>query len=231
VIWELDYQRTPMGELILRSRRSPRVPEGLVYEVKLGDEMLMSSSVNESERALARLALERRGGEPCDVLVGGLGLGYTAAQVLEYPQVRCLDVIEVLAPVINWHRKLLVPAAARLVGDSRCTLIEDDFFNRVASAATEQSRRYDVILVDIDHSPYCWLHPEHGKFYTEERMTRLTTHLRPGGCFGLWSADEPSAEFLALLGRVFAGVESHEVQFVNPHISQRDSNWIVLAQI
>jgi hypothetical protein len=80
---ELDYHQTPLGELILRRRLSPSAPGEPVYEVKLNDEMLMSSVVNASERAMARLALELLADRPCDVLVGGLGLGYTAAAALE----------------------------------------------------------------------------------------------------------------------------------------------------
>ena len=68
---ELDYQETALGELILRRRRAPSVPDTWIYEVKLDNELLMSSTVNASEQALARLALEGRGQEPCDVLVGG----------------------------------------------------------------------------------------------------------------------------------------------------------------
>jgi len=102
-IEELDHRQTPMGELVLRRRRSASVPDEPVYEVKLDDEMLMSSTVNASERALARLTLERRSDEPCDVLVGGLGLGYTAAAALEFACVRRLVVVELLTPVIAWH--------------------------------------------------------------------------------------------------------------------------------
>lgn len=227
-IRELDYQLTPIGELILRCRSSPHVPDGLVYEVKLGGEMLMSSSVNESERALSRLALERWGPYECDVLIGGLGLGYTAAAALEHPQVRRVDVIEFLAEVIGWHRRRLVPAASRLLDDPRCALIRADFFEHVARAGP--SRRYDVILVDIDHSPECWLDPRHGEFYTAPRLGTLATHLNPGGVFGLWSASEPAAEFMQLLKNAFAWVQSHEVRFFNPHITGDDTNWVVLAQ-
>lgn len=117
MIEELDYQQTPLGELVLRRRRSPSLQNELVYEVKLGDEMLMSSSVNESERALARLALDRLGEGACDVLIGGLGLGYTAAAALDYPQVRRVDVIELLGPVIAWHHARLVPASGNICDD------------------------------------------------------------------------------------------------------------------
>lgn len=226
---ELDYQLTPLGPLVLRCRRSPHVPDGLVYEVKLDDEMLMSSSVNESERALARLALGGRGEAPCDVLIGGLGLGYTAAAALEYPHVRRVDVVELLAPVIEWHRARLVPAAAGLLGDPRCSFIQGDFFEHVTAGATGARRRYDAILVDIDHSPDFLLHPRHGGFYTGPGLASLAGHLRPGGVFGLWSAEEPSADFLALLGGVFAGIRVHEVTFFNPHVRESDRNWIVIA--
>lgn len=226
---ELDYQLTPMGELILRCRSSPHVVGGLVYEVKLGNEMLMSSSVNDSERALAQTALESWGASPCDVLIGGLGLGYTAAAALGFPQVRRVDVIEMLAPVIAWHRGRLVPAAGQLVDDSRCTLVEGDFFDLVAEKPREVSRQYDAILVDIDHSPDAVLHPRHKAFYTEPGLTGLATHLSPGGVFGLWSAKAPSHEFLRLLDRVFASSRVHEVEFYNPHVRESDINWIIVG--
>ncbi len=64
---------------MLRRRRSPSVPDELVYEVAFDHEMLMSSSVNTSERALATLVLDGRKDKLLDVLIGGLGLGYTVA--------------------------------------------------------------------------------------------------------------------------------------------------------
>ena len=77
---ELDYAQTALGELILRRRRTTRGEE--VFEVKLDGAFLMSSLVNTSEIALADLSLEARSGPVTSVLVGGLGLGYTAATVL-----------------------------------------------------------------------------------------------------------------------------------------------------
>ncbi|MBD3349148.1 MAG: spermidine synthase [Candidatus Eisenbacteria bacterium] len=219
-----------MGELVLRRRRSSSVPDEPVYEVKLDDEMLMSSAVNASERALARLTLERRGDEPSDVLIGGLGLGYTAAAALEFACVRRLLVIELLHPVIAWHLKRLVPTASALLDDPRCTLVEGDFFEHVAPGApVETAVRYDAILLDIDHSPESWLQLSHGGFYTATGIGGLSEHLRPGGVFGIWSASEPSQEFLDLLGSVLLDPRSHEISFLNPHVGETDSNWVVVA--
>ena len=79
---ELDYRPTPIGALSLRRRRELTL--GIdVIEIKLGDEYLMSSLFTESEIALARLGLDEVKGDRLDVVVGGLGLGYTAAAVLD----------------------------------------------------------------------------------------------------------------------------------------------------
>ncbi len=226
---ELDFRKTPLGELVLRRRRSPSVPDSLVYEVKIDNDMLMSSSVNVSERALAHLALAGRGDRPSRVLIGGLGLGYTAAAALEYASVREVVVVEFLAPVIDWHHNRLVPMADRVVDDPRCSLVEGNFFEYIAETSSAGAERYDVILVDIDHSPDRWLHDRHGDFYSPRGLQGLAQRLEPGGVFGLWSASRPPAEFLELVAEVFPDTISHEVSFFNPHTNETDSNWVIVA--
>jgi spermidine synthase len=227
-IEELDFQQTDLGELVLRRRTSPSVPGEMVYEVKIDDALLMSSTVNASERALATLALDGRGAVPCDVLVGGLGLGYTAAAALEYANVRRMVVIERLAPVIDWHRKRLVPMAETIMRDPRCSVVHGDFFEHVAAGAAHP-QPYDVILLDIDHSPDSWLHARHGDFYTAAGLRGLAACLRPGGVFGLWSASKPADEFLGVMNGAFPAVDIHEVSFLNPHLNETMSNWVVVA--
>ncbi len=231
VFEELDYQETALGELVLRRRRAPSVSDEWVYEVTLDHEMLMSSTVNVSERALARLALECKGSQPCDVLVGGLGLGYTAVAALEYQNVKRVAVVELLAPVITWHRNRLVPMAGKLIDDPRCCIVEGDFFAHVGAEPSTRQPRYDVVLLDIDHSPDCLLQERHAAFYVATGLRDLADRLRPGGIFGLWSAWRPSAEFIDTLANVFPCVHCREVGFFNPHISEADSNWIVLAGV
>ncbi|MEY4298930.1 MAG: hypothetical protein RIR25_166, partial [Verrucomicrobiota bacterium] len=74
---ELDFQTTPIGDLSLRRRRVAALDDLEVHEVALGEGFLMSSMFHEVEVALADLALATMTG-PLDVVVGGLGLGYTA---------------------------------------------------------------------------------------------------------------------------------------------------------
>ncbi|MGX5186214.1 spermidine synthase [Streptomyces avermitilis] len=131
---EIDWRATPMGEISLRRRRDPVSGED-VYEVKLGDEYLMSSLFTAGEVELARLGLAELPDGPLDAAVGGLGLGYTARTALDDPRVRSLIVVDALAEVIDWHRRGLVPLGAGLASDPRCRLVRGDFFAMAAGSA------------------------------------------------------------------------------------------------
>src|SRR6476619_3021896 len=130
---ELDYRETPLGELILRRRRMLSLGDFDIYEVKLGDAFLMSSLFHEVEEALAHLGLSELKGESWEVVVGGLGLGYTALAALEHHEVASLLVVEALAPVIEWHQRALVPLGQKITNDPRCRIVEADFFERARS--------------------------------------------------------------------------------------------------
>ena len=130
---ELDWQPTRMGDLTLRRRTEPTTGE-LVYEVKLGDEYLMSSLFTVAEEELATLGLAATARADLDVLVGGLGLGYTAVAALRDERVRSLTVIDALPAVIDWHERELLPVSSELVHDARTTLVHDDFFAVVRRA-------------------------------------------------------------------------------------------------
>jgi spermidine synthase len=220
---ELDRRTTSLGELVLRRRLEPTLQIDL-FEVKLGDEHLMSSLFTTAEEQLAHLgiaALDASGGDDAafDVAVGGLGLGHTAAAALDHPAVGRLDVIEALAPVIDWHERVLVPLGPQLTADPRCRFHHADFFARTAGPpplVPGGPTHYDAILVDIDHTPAHHLHDSHAGFYTADALGALAAHLRPRGVFALWSDDRPDAPFVELLTSVFDDVEAHLVEFRNP---------------
>src|SRR5436190_16247379 len=69
---ELDYRPTPIGAVSLRRRRELKLGVD-VFEIKLGDEFLMSSLFTASEIALARLGLAELSEHGLDVVVGGAG--------------------------------------------------------------------------------------------------------------------------------------------------------------
>lgn len=221
---EIDFQETPLGELILRERSSPSLGGAIVTEVLLDGEYLMSSHVTASETALATIGIAAAKTEDGPVLIGGLGLGVSAATALDHFTDTEVTIVDTLAPVIEWHRRGLVPLGTRLVDDPRCTIVHADFFGLFEAPPTT---RYRSILVDIDHSPASLLDAGHARFYEPASMTALRAHLRPGGSFALWSADEPQPDFLDRLTG-FEAVNVHPIDFDNPH-SGADRNWIVVA--
>jgi spermidine synthase len=230
---ELDWQQTRMGAISLRRRLDPLLKLD-VYEVKLGDEFLMSSLFTAAEEALAALALAAAPPGPVDVLVGGLGLGYTARTVLADPRVASLTVVEALGEVIGWHQRGLLPFAAPLTTDPRSRLVHGDFFAMAAGPGFDPAatgRQYHVIAVDIDHSPRHLLHPDHGPFYTVEGLTRLIRHLHPGGVFALWSDDPPDEQFMVTLRSVFATATAQTVTFANPVTGGESSNTVYVATL
>jgi spermidine synthase len=228
---ELDFQRTPLGDLILRRRESVSRPGLIVYEVTLDGEFLMSSVVNDSEIALSSLGLSALEGEgPWEVMVGGLGLGYTAAAALQDPRVRQVTVVELLEPVLQWHLKGLVPLGAQLSADPRCQFRHADFFEVMGAAPEGQRDTFDAILIDIDHSPQALLQPQHAAFYQRAGVENLARHLRPGGVVALWSADPLSEDFVAEVGRVFGSVKTHTVDFYNPFMGEEDQNTVLVGK-
>jgi spermidine synthase len=230
---ELDYQETPLGELILRRRRMLSLGGLEIYEVKLGDAFLMSSLFHAVEEALAHLGLSELKGDGWDVVVGGLGLGYTAAAALEHREVASLLVVDALQPVIEWHQREIVPLGKKLTDDPRTTMLHADFFERAQRAEgfdpDRPGRKFHAVLLDIDHSPRNLLHPGNAAFYQREGLRALVTHLHPGGVFALWSDDPPDDEFLELLGGAFATARAHVVTFPNPLTEAESASTVYVA--
>ena len=171
---ELDFQSTPLGDISLRKRADPRLGGKILYEVKLNEEFLMSSLFTEAEIQLAHLGLAELAkgpyaDKPLDVVVGGLGLGYTAMAALENSAVNSLLVVDVMEAVIRWHKEGIVPWGKTLCEDSRCQLVHADFFE-VATSPTkgfdgsDEVKKVHAVLLDIDHSPSYWLNPENRIF-------------------------------------------------------------------
>ncbi len=230
---EIDFQLTPMGELILRERWDPIARQDLL-EIKLNDEFLMSSLFTVSETALGTLAMSDSTFDELDVVVGGLGLGYTALAVLRDPRVRSLVVIDALPEVIDWHRRHLIPAGATLATDDRCRLVCGDFFAAVRPDgeldSDQPGRTWHAIVLDVDHTPNHHLHPSHADLYTAEGLARVVERLHPGGVFALWSDDPPDEAFLAVLTTAFAEARAEIITFPNPLIGSTSTATIYLTR-
>lgn len=215
-----------LGTICLRQRELLSRPGTVITEITLDHQFLMSSHNTASERALSERAVALHGGKDLCVLVGGLGLGYTAREVLRSDAVRRVEVVEYLPPVIEWLERGLLPLAQELAADPRLAVVEADVYGRLA-APPEQA--YDLILVDVDHSPDEHLGSESESFYSEEGLALARRHLAPGGILGVWSYAE-SPGFASNLRAVFAEVHVEAVAFQNILFDEEETNWLFFAR-
>lgn len=233
---EIDSQPSELGVISLRRRRIPALGPQDIYEVKLGEEFLMSSMFVDAEVALADLGLAAVTGESLDVVVGGLGLGHTAEAALRCDRVGELLVVEMLEPVIRWHQQEKVPLGSVLSNDARCRYVHGSFFDLAVASddggfdPQTPGRLFDAILLDIDHSPRALLNDANASFYNTDSLGRMAEQLRPGGVFALWSNDPPDEDFMATLNGVFTDAAAHVVSFFNPFQNTESSNTVYVAK-
>ena len=222
----LASEPSPLGLICLRRRELPGEPGTVITEITLDHQFLMGSLHTASERALARRAIELHAGHGLRVLVGGLGLGYTAHAVLQSERTATVEVVEYLTPVIRWFAEGLLPLSGELCGDPRLAVIEGDVYARLWQPSLE---RWDVILIDVDHSPDEPLGGASDSFYTQEGLRRAKRHLAPSGVLGVWSYAECSP-FADALARVFAEVRVERVSFENRIVAEKETNWLFFAR-
>lgn len=108
------------------------------------------------------------------------------------------------------------------------TITVDDFFSLMRHRGVD--KRFDAILVDIDHTPSHHLHPDHAAFYTEPGLQAMSQHLRRDGVFALWSDDPPDGDSMAILTTVFERVTTGVVTFDNALTGGHSSNTVYLAR-
>ena len=218
----LAYEETSLGLLCLRRRELLSSPGTVVTEVTLNHEFLMSSFNTDSERAISNCSVEIHGGKQLTALVGGLGLGYTAFELLEHANVESVEVVEFLPPVIDWMRDGLIPLSEELNDSTKLVVSLGDVYERLRS---EPAKRFDLIVIDVDHSPDDQLSDEEHPFYTEDGLRLAKEHLAEGGVLAIWSYAE-SSEFADALKRVFDQVEVRPVTTFNSLVDQEQTDWL-----
>ena len=183
---ELGRATGAHGEVALRRRT---LPDGTVVTELVVDGVFAMDDVDTStERALATEALRRCTGDALRVLVGGLGLGWTAATVLGDARVVAVDVVELQTALVGWAAEGLLPGLPELPAD-RLRLITAD----VADALAGSPGRWDAVLLDVDNGPAFLVHQANAGLYEDAGLTTALAALRPGGVLAIWSADPAPA--------------------------------------
>lgn len=224
----LAYEDTFLGILCLRQRLTLSEPRCWVTEVTLNHEFLMSSLHTDSERSLAKIAIDRADGEELQVLVGGLGLGYTAAAALESNRVNKVEVLELLPQVIGWMTGGLIPLSGLLQNEDRLVVTEADIYAYLLSEPKE--RRWDVILIDVDHSPEDQLSAGDHGFYSRSGLASAAKHLQAGGVLAIWSY-KSNQSLEEAMRDVFGEVEISSVSYTNQHVGETITDWLFLSKV
>jgi spermidine synthase len=178
---------TPAGEVVLRRRDN-------VDELVVNGVFAMDSAEVASELALADAA----GSPPGRVLVGGLGLGYTAARLLDAGAER-LRVVELADPLIAWAREGLTEQLGRVAADPRAELVDGDIVDKMGGT-------WDAILLDVDNGPTFLIHDHNRRVYAEAFLRRCLRALVPGGRLVVWCETE-SPQLASTLKRIAGAVE------------------------
>lgn len=219
----IDHVESPIGVFILRRRTEPVAD---VIELTLEHQFLMSSVVTVSECALATRAIEMHGGTDLDVMIGGLGLGYTSKAALDSDRVARVEVVELIQGIIGWFANGLMPLGKELTADPRFHPVQGDVFERLRGPA---AKKHDLLLIDVDHSPDEQLGPSNDSFYGHSGLVLAAQHLKPGGVFAVWSTSE-SPRFEEELRKTFEDVRVEPIDFFNPTCDQDETNWLFLAK-
>ncbi|WP_306367648.1 spermidine synthase [Nocardiopsis sp. CC223A] len=192
------------GDLVLR-----RV--GAHYEIYSNGVFLMDTRDGTSEREMVRASLAAlpRGRSRARVLIGGLGVGFSAREALDDPRVSLVEVVELEPQVIAWHDGELGEAAAYVHRDPRCRVHNADIV-AWTEAAAGRPQRYDAICLDTDNGPDWTVTEANGRLYRASGLDLLKGLLAPGGVLAFWSAN-PVEPFEVLLRERFTHVEAIEV--------------------
>ena len=192
---------TSEGALELRQRGDAD------FLITIAGRVLMTSQARRSEEALATLPLrDRAPGNVRDVLVGGLGMGYTLRAALDLlPDTARVTVVELNADVAAWCRGPLAPLTAGAVDDPRVTVVVADVSEHLARVA---QKSYDAILFDLYEGPHAATQSADDPLYGPRALVRARDALRPGGVFAVWS-EEPDARFERRLADAGFRVEKH----------------------
>ncbi|HLR27833.1 MAG TPA: hypothetical protein VK086_03995 [Ruania sp.] len=211
---------TERGEVTLRRVEDACGRDAL--ELRVGGAFVMDTAITSTERRLASAALQRCA-SPQRVLVGGLGLGFTTAEVLTDERVQQVQVVEIEQPVIDWLGQGMVPGGPELLADPRLEVVCADVLDHIAAAP---QRSVDLVLMDVDNGPGQLVHAGNAGLYQQVMLHRLRRMLRPGGAVMFWSA-EASPELRASMAEVF---EMTSEEALPVQLQERSENyWLYTA--
>lgn len=146
--------------------------------------VLMNSSARRSEVALGDLACGHLKEHPApQVLVGGLGMGYTLKAVLDnLPATGRVTVAELNPVVLEWCRGPLAELTDSAATDPRVTVEIANVADVIRGAKDE----FDAIVLDLYTGPDYHSHKRDDPLYGSRAIERAKSALKEGGIFAVW---------------------------------------------
>lgn len=176
------------------------------HYLKLNGRNLMSTDSITSELVLADLSCTGlHGRADTQVIIGGLGLGFSLKRVLELVGKHALvQVAELLPEVVAWNRQFLRNVNGRLLDEPRVDVITGDVFEVIKHSRPDQ---YDAILLDVDNGPTSLVQKKNSRLYDRRGFGMLKRSLKSNGKLAFWSAC-PEPAFAQSLTRAGFTVQS-----------------------
>ena len=202
---EVARARSERGEVVLRQRRDPDAPHGAptTLELRVNGVFVMDTLETTSETALARAVLDQVDAAS-SVLVGGLGLGFTAHEVLSDLRVEHLVVAEIEDALVQWFRDGTVPHGPTFLADGRVSVCVADVQQVVNESA---DGAFDLVLLDVDNGPDFLVFEGNATIYETTFLHQVRRALRDDGVLAVWSSTE-STKLVESLRDVFGGSAS-----------------------
>jgi spermidine synthase len=108
-------------------------------------------------------------------------------------------------------------------------VVDGDVVQRLTGPPDAGARKFDLILIDVDHSPDERLgESRYSGFYDADGLRQARRHLAPDGVLGVWSYAE-SSPFLDALQEVFRVARAEPVTFRNDLIDETTTDWLFFA--
>lgn len=192
------------------------------FSIRFCSDELMGSQDHASERALATLACERVGAERGDVLIGGLGMGFTLRAALgAWGPAAKITVAELVPQVVAWAEGPLAHLFGADLRDERVSIAIADVHDLIADA----EGAFDAILLDVDNGPDGFIRLENDRLYCNWGLRAAYAALRPAGLLAVWSA-YPDPAFAQRLEAVGFTVEEVEISEKGDGDGQLHTIWL-----
>ncbi len=198
---EVARAESERGELVLRRRVEERAADALELRVNGVFVMDTRETSSEIELAAAALALVE---DPRDVVVAGLGLGFTTQRVLDDRRVERVMVVEVEPALVDWMRSGTIPHGPSVLADKRVHIVDAD----IVMAVREATSTYDLVLLDVDNGPGYLVHDANSTIYERAFIADTQRIINRGGALVVWSAN-PAPELEGVMAEVFGNCTEH----------------------